>query len=540
MREFHWQDASLETVELTGEKSRASQCVADFVRSMVHAGVESPLNGVTQLANHVAGKELVAELHLVGAPPPAELGTMRWHAQQIGGAIGMIAPFMLLDKGVGQVLRGSGLAAAKTLPMGARLAQAGLSGALYDGMFRPVQSEEGGFWSARLRNAAVGAATFATLSFAPKLTEGWTGPGLRGVTLTAGSLAAGMVNAESNSLLAGKGFATSKELKESTLSFLVAGTVLGVLHKNPELAIERTDTARAQGSLAMPIWLIKDRPQCSIGLPENFRKMHDPSTLADKTLGKGLDDLNASGSAQFTKENLEAVKRDLSSYKLTIVDLRQESHGLINGALPVSWCQGNNQANRSKSFAEITSDEIAHLQELQTAQSATVYKLAEPNKDPNAFKVGVDPLNLDVVSALPESSICKSASVSYVRIPVQDHQAPSPAHVDKFIESTRNLGAKDWLHLHCKAGRGRTTTFLAMYDMMHNANKVDFETIIQRQEKLGGINLLNTGGEPAWKRPNRIERAEFIREFYDYCKEQIPLKLATRFSDWKKAQAKLT
>lgn len=42
----------------------------------------------------------------------------------------------------------------------------------------------------------------------------------------------------------------------------------------------------------------------------------------------------------------------------------------------------------------------------------------------------------------------------------------SPENIDEFIKLYKSLPKDAWLHFHCEAGKGRTTTFLAMYDMM--------------------------------------------------------------------------
>src|SRR5207247_2238917 len=68
--------------------------------------------------------------------------------------------------------------------------------------------------------------------------------------------------------------------------------------------------------------------------PAHFRKMTDPfrsshhGKLPSRT---GLSQLKASGSGQPSKSGFEALVKQLKGPKhLTIVDIRQESHGFIN------------------------------------------------------------------------------------------------------------------------------------------------------------------------------------------------------------------
>src|SRR6478736_8032732 len=63
-------------------------------------------------------------------------------------------------------------------------------------------------------------------------------------------------------------------------------------------------------------------------LPKNFRSSFDP--LPPPGNPKGLKEINASGSAQYSKGQLEAMIGSGRVRKpLVIVDLRQESHGFL-------------------------------------------------------------------------------------------------------------------------------------------------------------------------------------------------------------------
>src|ERR1700730_14384666 len=74
-------------------------------------------------------------------------------------------------------------------------------------------------------------------------------------------------------------------------------------------------------------------------LPKNFRMSSDPLRikLGVNPSPKGLRDLRISGSAQFSEKSLqEIVKKVGCSGKFIIVDLRQESHGFVDG-IAISW-----------------------------------------------------------------------------------------------------------------------------------------------------------------------------------------------------------
>jgi hypothetical protein len=60
------------------------------------------------------------------------------------------------------------------------------------------------------------------------------------------------------------------------------------------------------------------------------------------------------------------------------------------------------------------------------------------------------------------------STVHYVRIPVTDHCGPSEAALAALRSRIPvSPGPSDaWVHFHCHGGDGRTTTFLALYDML--------------------------------------------------------------------------
>src|SRR5213594_4166265 len=72
-------------------------------------------------------------------------------------------------------------------------------------------------------------------------------------------------------------------------------------------------------------------------LPRNFRTTDEPPKGGNGTLPPttGLSDLHASGSGEFTADNLKLLLTRMHG-PVTIFDLRQETHIFVNG-LPVSW-----------------------------------------------------------------------------------------------------------------------------------------------------------------------------------------------------------
>lgn len=150
---------------------------------------ETPLPGIAKPSETLVGEGLYSAayslhsagrgaLQLVGLedaigkmdiPAPAEFGTSRWHAQQLGGAAGIIAPFMLTHKGVKMMSTKlapteAGLAVSRVLntPTKVAIAEGALAGGAFEFTFKPT--EEGDSIWTRPKNFAVGAATFGTLT----------------------------------------------------------------------------------------------------------------------------------------------------------------------------------------------------------------------------------------------------------------------------------------------------------------------------------------------------------------------------------------
>jgi hypothetical protein len=253
-------------------------------------------------------------------------------------------------------------------------------------------------------------------------------------------------------------------------------------------------------------------------LPRNFRKMNDPlrQTGEKPPSVVGLSGLRASGSGQFSAKELVALRKALGKGPAIIVDLRQESHGFVNG-IAISWCGEGNCTNLGKSREEVLKDEQGQLDDLKKKLRITAceFKSRKKNSPGQFFPEEMKPREV-----MSEAELARASGFGYMRFPIPDHRRPQDDEVNRFLAFVRNLPEGTWLHFHCRAGVGRTTTFLAMYDMMQNASRVSLADIIRRQVLLGGMDLsiksaMAVEGDLA---PYSLERAEFVARFYDYCR----------------------
>lgn len=265
-------------------------------------------------------------------------------------------------------------------------------------------------------------------------------------------------------------------------------------------------------------------------LPRNFRTTNDSFKQPSETLPStvGLVQLHESGSAQFSKLEFDAMLptlKKLATGPIYVVDLRQESHGLING-IGVSWFGDHNWANVGKTLSQVEADEKTRIKDT-IGKTITISTLNEKKKAATSQEITVE-------SALTESEFVTSNGVKYFRISATDHRWPSAENIDRFIAFYNTMPKDAWLHFHCQAGEGRTTAYMIMYDMMRNSKNVSLDDIIQRQILIGGQNILKTKAtkeKDAWKNELYEEKVIFIKKFYQYTKE-TPGNFSITWSQW--------
>lgn len=273
--------------------------------------------------------------------------------------------------------------------------------------------------------------------------------------------------------------------------------------------IGQRETTLAQGDM-----VIRKDAENKSHLPKSFRM---------------LENLKASGSAQYSAESLAYMKGFLPREHVILVDLRQESHGFING-IPVSWYKDRNWANLGKPVEEVQKDEQLRLAD--TKKRGEIQMSADVKKEKKIETASKKAEVVSVNDAYTEETLAEQIGFGYVRLAITDHRRPSDMDVDVFVDFIRTLPPSTWLHFHCEAGHGRTTTFLTMYDMMLHAKEESLEAIVGRQYEAGGINLFSQHKKD-WRIQYDEEREKFIKNFYQYCQQNHDA-YATSWSSWAK------
>ena len=264
--------------------------------------------------------------------------------------------------------------------------------------------------------------------------------------------------------------------------------------------------------------------------PLNFRFMTDdwqnPCHGKEPTRA-GLNELWISASGQPSEHALSILREKIlerePDAKIIIVDLRQESHGFVNST-PVSWWIKNNAANAGKTTADVLKTEENLLKNLRGVETTF-----EPLG--NADKKRLKSVTITPHFVKTEREVCESLGLGYERFAAADMQFPAPELVDEFITFVAMLPEKSWLHFHCQAGHGRTTTFMVMYEIMKNPD-VSLEEICKRQYLLGGSNLLLEPEGNVFYATAARDRAKKIRLFYEFVQGTRAEKIGLQWSEW--------
>lgn len=213
--------------------------------------------------------------------------------------------------------------------------------------------------------------------------------------------------------------------------------------------------------------------------------------------------LQVSGSVQFKEHHLPIIFAKIKEIcknklpNLWILDLSAKQHCFINGA-PVVW------KNETK-FQETA--------KLLTHESARISQL---NK---TVLIGDSLVDIKTISS--EEKLVESNGFQYARFPMLGRGPLSEQCVENLIQFViKNPNA--WLHIH--SSLHKSTTLIAMINMLYNALNMSLEDILTENS------AQNLEGKDLGK---YFECQAFLEKFYTYCRLENPLKNPTAKS-WAK------
>lgn len=256
-------------------------------------------------------------------------------------------------------------------------------------------------------------------------------------------------------------------------------------------------------------------------LPKSARILNGPydTGLVGVPSREGLDLLRGAASGQFTEMSLLFMANRFSDpSSITVIDLREETHGFVNG-MPISWkLPHTTWTNRGKTVEEIEADEVQFLQDVLKQGFVVLDPLTNP-------------LKIEVGHVQTERQLVESHGMHYLRIPITENHPPTDEQVERMVKLIAELPEKGWVYGHCHGGRGRATLFSAMYDILKNSDKFTLEEILMRQLLLGGTDLMRLQPLSDVRYHAAIERMDFFKRFYAYVKADGPGNFP--FSQWK-------
>lgn len=234
-----------------------------------------------------------------------------------------------------------------------------------------------------------------------------------------------------------------------------------------------------------------------------------------------------SGSAQPNLQDFKYIIKEAKKYvpqkNIFIVDLRKEPHALLNQKA-VSWYGFRNQ---------VTNDlETKLINNLRKLKSTKVYQGI--NKLEEGYFIPTTYIQEPIKTITTEKKAITTLQAEYTRLLVVDHYAPEAQQVDLFLEFIKTLPPEHWVHFHCRGGKGRTSTFMVLYDIIQNASQLSLDSILNRQLNLGGSKLSKytfTATRKQWKSSAAQNRYIFIKQFYNYVLDNQGYQ-KTRWSKW--------
>jgi len=313
-------------------------------------------------------------------------------------------------------------------------------------------------------------------------------------------------------------------------SFLISALVFSLyLPNNLAWAGGGLSKASSSYSPSLVLRLFTAQSGDPVRQPKNWRSSDEVSNSL------GLESLNCSGSGQFSKGELTfLIQEKFRNKKVTVIDLRQESHAFLNGNA-VAWIGIYDEANRDKALNEIEQEEVKKIHKLKSQDRVDVYWVLDKKEKPDPSSWKTEKISMTPISVQTEKELLEEMDVGYFRIAGPDYKRPKDTDVDRFVSFVKTLPENRWLHFHCAAGMGRTTTFMAMYDIMRNFSRAGIADIVNRQRDLGGIDLIGKAKKANKNRNDwAVERGLFIQKFYKYSQEEGPNSFETPWSEWSK------
>ncbi|MBP9808393.1 hypothetical protein KBF38_08800 [bacterium] len=249
--------------------------VGSFLQTAAYESLQAPIKGVAQIVDQATATKLAQSVTFMDTPVAAEFNSAAWYGQQFGSA-GKLVPFIAAYAVTHKAFGAAGLRAEVTAGAeGASrllgknsllIAETAVAGFGTEAIFKPLQPKFGQttdlqlsnseFLTSRLKNGAVGAITFASLT---------TGTlGLRHLGLAAenplvsklltnnafgaavAGIPTGLISAETHARIIEGRTATNQERAEAAYSMFLVGGALGGLMPSTKTGASKGEGAKGE------------------------------------------------------------------------------------------------------------------------------------------------------------------------------------------------------------------------------------------------------------------------------------------------------
>ncbi|MDQ5936995.1 MAG: hypothetical protein QG574_4335 [Cyanobacteriota bacterium erpe_2018_sw_21hr_WHONDRS-SW48-000092_B_bin.40] len=442
----------------SGQEKKPANLLSSFGNSFGYELIEARVDGVLQIFDQT-GK---TRLGLFDVPEHEKFASPNWFAQQLGGAAGTAVTFLLLRKAAGAAIATkteSSAAAIGSQSLRQSLTSAALTGGIYQGIFTPSDTSKRGldFFTNRLENAGIGAATFTTLvgsahglNYLGKSANlSWLRNNI--VNSTASGLPAGFVSAE----LSTRGNASGQELFESMFTYSAIGGVMAGAHSlrpaNLKAMMSKSQLADStpksvERLVEKPIEKTADRPGERLAEkprekpPEQSREK-PIERVSDRQVGKVAEVVPIAQLAAEMKTfpDAHSFKQQLGNRAVGTLPVELVNGGLPQAAvfkklddlaimlrsvdcnLPSVKKQGLGATDLGlPEFKVQLGDTTVGVKRVGVGETASVYRLTADGKD-FAFKVVHDPARIDVHGSYSEAGAFTFLSKYPIRDLVKFH-----------------------------------------------------------------------------------------------------------------------
>ena len=284
-----------------------------------------------------------------------------------------------------------------------------------------------------------------------------------------------------------------------------------------------------------PYWRFDSAKSCkNLKKLRNYRKCTKPVNLSKKAQKKekNYKKLLISGSGQIPYDTFELLYKDLKKEapedaQIYMVDLRQESHGYLDDYAVSLHGKEHNDHNEGLITFQVILKEWADLHSIKGVKT----KIYSTNKDVTGLKTKT----ICSENVVTEKILAEDAGFNYIRFSCQDHHFPQDETVDEFLDFYKQLPEKSWLHFHCFAGRGRTSVFMIMYDLLKNPN-LSMKRAANRQFMIGGKRIVSKSTSDDWSGSDfsNSDRSKRLQLFRKYVRANYKTGYETSFSQWLK------